>query len=781
PASPAAPTPTLTTSTSTANTTTQPDSTLDHLIAQIVDMGFTPAQARTALAATPSGRDVEAAIEILIQDREDLSDGDDRPAELTRRSSATGKINRRNSNNNKNKYTGIRGAERERRRMIDEDEDEGGVDGYTTPDSEDDEHLERRRSGRSRVPTEDQFGTKTALASAVPGTGGSVAGGGGGGMLGDFAARRTQFLRSLSSTVGGVTAAAKPQQGVPSSNAPGRAVDAPNAPTGPGGSEDSPQSAAAAAAAAAAEARQQALKQSKEKLVAGATELGGFLYKGASSLIRGGKERIEKAMGDMQPESGEGSDGTGGVASTGGNLSGGGSGRKKGGIWGGGRGGGGGGGADGFDDEEGGGVRVRGGYERYVDSSDDDDEGSAHRPFWSDDLGGVEEKEKGVSAKTGKESVEEEKARQAQAQREREQKAKKQDVESPYVSPSRRRNPPPPVPSAATKPSLSSSTRSPAPRIPRTIVQASTSQLSTAKAHRTKGNDLFKLGQFGDAERVYTLAIDSLPSRHDNLILLHNNRAAARLKNGDHKACVEDCSVSLDVITPDWVAVAETEGGFREQAIKALLRRATAYEALEKYREAKGDFESLMKIDGGRNKAVNDGLGRCNKAIRLAESGDVDQKVVTPSGTPSRPPALSPSTSTSLNLFDPTPPNPANNPFSSAFNPSASLSSSSTAAAVNLNSPAVAQIRAQTRQQDAEDAERLRVKDQVDARHAGWRQGKEANLRALIASLDLVLWEGAGWKGVKMSELIEPRRCKVVYMKAIAKVHPDKVGSVSLL
>ena len=39
----------------------------------------------------------------------------------------------------------------------------------------------------------------------------------------------------------------------------------------------------------------------------------------------------------------------------------------------------------------------------------------------------------------------------------------------------------------------------------------------------------------------------------------------------------------------------------------------------------------------------------------------------------------------------------------------------------------------------------------------------------------MVLWEGVGWKKVGMGELIVPSKVKVVYMKGIAKVHPDKV------
>ena len=68
------------------------------------------------------------------------------------------------------------------------------------------------------------------------------------------------------------------------------------------------------------------------------------------------------------------------------------------------------------------------------------------------------------------------------------------------------------------------------------------------------------------------------------------------------------------------------------------------------------------------------------------------------------------------------------------------------------------------------------MKDSTDAKIASWRGGKETNLRALIASLDTILWPELGWKKVGMHELLSESQLKVRYMRAISKVHPDKVG-----
>jgi hypothetical protein len=48
-------------------------------------------------------------------------------------------------------------------------------------------------------------------------------------------------------------------------------------------------------------------------------------------------------------------------------------------------------------------------------------------------------------------------------------------------------------------------------------------------------------------------------------------------------------------------------------------------------------------------------------------------------------------------------------------------------------------------------------------------------LRALLSSLDAVLWTELEWKSIQLSELITPSQVKIKYMKAVAKVHPDKL------
>ena len=130
-------------------------------------------------------------------------------------------------------------------------------------------------------------------------------------------------------------------------------------------------------------------------------------------------------------------------------------------------------------------------------------------------------------------------------------------------------------------------------------IQASQMQIDQANLHKEKGNNFFKGGQYGDAEVEYSLAIQCLPEGHSLLVALYNNRAGARLKNGMYEETITDCNY-----------VQSYELG----EIKSLLRRANAYECLEKWEEAREDYRKIIGIDSNV-KGVSLGLSRCNKAL----------------------------------------------------------------------------------------------------------------------------------------------------------------------
>lgn len=267
----------------------------------------------------------------------------------------------------------------------------------------------------------------------------------------------------------------------------------------------------------------------------------------------------------------------------------------------------------------------------------------------------------------------------------------------------------------------------------RPVVNAVPDIILQVNQARARGNEKFKLGQFGEAEEAYTRAIDLLPVGHDHQVFLLNNRAMSRLKTGNYKQCIADCDTAIMLSKESGVS-SLSEGltiQWRDQLLKSLHRKAEALENIEKYQEAVTTYEQILVIEGPSQK-INQCMSRCRRAL---------------------------------------------NPVVKTKPQKMTLNTQPTAQELD-NSKAVAEMRAKAAEQEAEDAEKLSKTDEVNARLVAWKAGKEQNLRALLATLDTLLWHGAQWKGAQMSDLIDIKKCKITYMKAIAKVHPDKLSGI---
>lgn len=74
-----------------------------------------------------------------------------------------------------------------------------------------------------------------------------------------------------------------------------------------------------------------------------------------------------------------------------------------------------------------------------------------------------------------------------------------------------------------------------------------------------------------------------------------------------------------------------------------------------------------------------------------------------------------------------------------------------------------------------EQAERDRISESLDIEIKRWAAGKEGNLRALLSTMQYVLWPECGWQPVSLTDLITAAAVKKVYRKATLCIHPDKV------
>ncbi|XP_019719038.1 sperm-associated antigen 1A isoform X1 [Hippocampus comes] len=125
---------------------------------------------------------------------------------------------------------------------------------------------------------------------------------------------------------------------------------------------------------------------------------------------------------------------------------------------------------------------------------------------------------------------------------------------------------------------------------------------------KNEGNYLFKHGQFGDALEKYSQAIDGCAqagiSNPEDLCILYSNRAACYLKDGNSADCIEDCTKY----------VCDVALQLQPFFLKALLRRAMAYETLERYSKAYVDYKTVLQIDTGVQ-AAHDSVHRITRML----------------------------------------------------------------------------------------------------------------------------------------------------------------------
>ncbi|KAL2859690.1 hypothetical protein BJX68DRAFT_117746 [Aspergillus pseudodeflectus] len=319
-------------------------------------------------------------------------------------------------------------------------------------------------------------------------------------------------------------------------------------------------------------------------------------------------------------------------------------------------------------------------------------------------------------------------------------------------TPAARPTPPPSTarpsrPPPASKP-LPSRPKAP----PRVIPQVSKEALASVHAHRIKAAEAYKRGDYAVAHESFTSALTGLPDKHPIVIIIRSNRAMTALKVGEAKVAVSEADSVLDLIGPakgDAESIdlgnGEPQKPMKDFYGKALMRKAEALEQLEKWAEAAHVWKLAVEAGHGGSTSIQ-GRTRCEKAAGISKPASK------PSAPARQPPAPAPKKKTSA-LDD--------------------LQGGSSKSALSFE--AVNRLREANQAAERNDEEKFALTDSVDARLTAWKGGKQDNLRALLASLDTVLWPEANWKKINMSELIMPSKVKIQYMKGIAKVHPDKI------
>lgn len=114
--------------------------------------------------------------------------------------------------------------------------------------------------------------------------------------------------------------------------------------------------------------------------------------------------------------------------------------------------------------------------------------------------------------------------------------------------------------------------------------------LAQAMSSKESGNQFFKNLRYVEAIQCYTRALDECPQDHQCRAVFLKNRAACYLKLQQFSSALSDCTQALSIDPSD---------------VKALYRRAVAYESSGNLTDAFTDIKHLLSIEP-RNKEATE-------------------------------------------------------------------------------------------------------------------------------------------------------------------------------
>ncbi|CCK69648.1 auxilin-like protein SWA2 KNAG_0C05500 [Huiozyma naganishii CBS 8797] len=280
------------------------------------------------------------------------------------------------------------------------------------------------------------------------------------------------------------------------------------------------------------------------------------------------------------------------------------------------------------------------------------------------------------------------------------------------------------------------------PSIELPIVPISTMELSGYNEFRAKGTELFKKGDYSAAVLEYEKSLNTLPEKHPLRIIAMSNMMLPYLKIGEYTKCLKLAPLALELIPEDrstWRSViqqSEPKRTYRDIWSKLVMRLAEAQEHAENYTGAFDNYQ-LLVANGITNEKVMDGKRRCQKVLNPPSK--VERKG-TPTPTPQVvTPARTPDPATSKTVYE--------------------------------NAERVKRANAKSEQ---EEAAKMEFYDVVETKVNNWKGDKEGDIRYLLSHLtEIVTW--VEWNSVSQADLVMPKRVKITYLKAIAKIHPDKI------
>ncbi|KAJ2885789.1 TOM (translocase of outer membrane) complex component, partial [Coemansia asiatica] len=121
-----------------------------------------------------------------------------------------------------------------------------------------------------------------------------------------------------------------------------------------------------------------------------------------------------------------------------------------------------------------------------------------------------------------------------------------------------------------------------------------------AQSLKSRGNKFFQAKRYSKAIELYTQAL-----RFDEDPVFYSNRAACYAADNNYPLVIEDCSSALKL---------------EPRYVKALMRRAQAYESTERFRESLYDFTTACILEDFNNNVAASGAERVLKNLAELEA-----------------------------------------------------------------------------------------------------------------------------------------------------------------
>ena len=274
-----------------------------------------------------------------------------------------------------------------------------------------------------------------------------------------------------------------------------------------------------------------------------------------------------------------------------------------------------------------------------------------------------------------------------------------------------------------------------------TNVHISEIELSGYNEYNLNAKEYFSKGDYSSAFNEYEKSLNTLPPTHPLRVIALSNMMISQLKIGDYSKCVANSKIALSMIPEDknlWNSTIQNstpKKSYKDLWTKILMRQAEAYEHQENYQAALDSIQLLLH-NGVHDPKIMSAKRRCQMVVNPKQFSTKPKSTVS-----KRTPAVKKQESTSPTV-----------------------------------NKSIEDIKKAHIHEKQIEEQKQALYDVVHNKIELWKDNKGNDIRFLLSNLPVVLtW--CDWKPVSTADLVIPKKVKITFLKAIAKLHPDKLSS----